>query len=328
MIAIERILQILALPTVGSQRAFEMIHILESMEISLAQMGEKELFEFARQLWPVRITAEHYTKWLYQLDVLAQRLEASDSAGIQKVSFFEDQYPDLLRQLKNPPIILYYQGALTRLNQEATLAVIGTRIPLPYTIKAGNKIADHLVSEGIHIVSGLAEGCDAIGHEAAVRAKKATTAILGHGLQTIFPKGHQLLAERILENGGLLLSEYLWGEMPHKGLFVHRDRLQAGITQAPLLLESTLTGGSIHAANAALKYQRPLLTLKMPDSFAGHLSISGNQSYLDTEKAEAIANRNDVQYWIHQLKTRKKGSEMSMLDSGLSSDLQQDIFSL
>ncbi len=328
LLSTEKILQILALPTVGSQRAFEMIRILESMEISLAEMEEKELFDFACQLWPTRICNEHYARWRYQLDIVNQRLEKSDMAGVQTVSFFEEDYPDLLRQLKNPPMILYYQGNLERLNQDVTLAVIGTRNPLPYTIKAGIKIAEHLVAENIHIVSGLAEGCDAIGHEASVRANKATTAILAHGLQTVFPKKHQLLAESILENDGLLLSEYLWGEAPHRGLFVHRDRLQAGISQATFLLESTLSGGSIHAANAAIKYHRPLLALKMPDYFKGNASISGNQFYLDEKKAAAIADRNDVQYWIQQLKVRKNASAMSHMDSGLLSEFQQDIFDL
>ncbi|GGZ97215.1 hypothetical protein GCM10007162_11710 [Ignatzschineria ureiclastica] len=302
------ILYILALPSIGQARARDLISMFEVQGKMLDTLTPKEIFEAAQQLWPTRIQTADFINWKKQLTVIEGALQASQENGVLQVNLFEENYPPLLRFLKNPPLILHYQGNIDHLQQAPLLTWIGTRSPYVLSQKLGMRIAQQCVEADIHIVSGLAEGSDAIGHQAAVDAKKPTTAILAHGLQQIYPSQHRALAESILENDGALISESLWGTLPHQGLFVRRDLLQAGMSDATFVLETTLEGGSIHAMKGVLSLKRPLLALRYSqDMFNAYCNPSvltrftGNNHYIREGLANAVENSTDLQHWIAQL---------------------------
>lgn len=316
------ILQILALPSIGSQRAFDFIHFLQGQGKDFTKLTMDEMFDNALVFWPKRFSQEDAVLWRSEVAMMTQQLMRSCEAGVKQVSYFDEAYPQNLKALVNPPILLHYLGDLTALNTRPTLAMIGTRTPTAYAIKSATKIAMHLIKQNIHLVSGLAEGCDTIAHQAAVNAQVPTTAILGHGLQTIYPSSNAGLAQQILATGGALVSEYLWGTPVHKGLFVRRDRLQAGIADATFVVETSKEGGSIHAMEETLKCTRPLWALDFPTPLREGkeaVKIAGNIDYIDTERAIRIQSKQDVLYWGSALLThfqQRQTAENSPMNKG------------
>jgi len=181
--------------------------------------------------------------------------EQAIKAGVQLFTHGGPGYPALLGMAADAPFFLYVKGALPLQN---TLAVIGTRAPTPRGSVVASKIAAHFASSGVSIVSGLAVGIDAAAHVAALDAGGHTVAVLGHGLQTIYPREHAALAERILDQGGALVSEYPFGTPLVPRRLFERDRIQAGLSQAVVMVQSKPDGGSMHTAKAALRYGRRL----------------------------------------------------------------------
>ncbi|EPQ6932384.1 DNA-processing protein DprA [Pseudomonas aeruginosa] len=181
--------------------------------------------------------------------------EQAIKAGVQLFTHGGPGYPALLGLAADAPFFLYVKGALPRQN---TLTVIGTRAPTPRGSVVASKIAAHFASSGVSIVSGLAVGIDAAAHVAALDAGGHTVVVLGHGLQTIYPREHAALAERILDQGGALVSEYPFGTPLVPRRLFERDRIQAGLSQAVVMVQSKPDGGSMHTAKAALRYGRRL----------------------------------------------------------------------
>ena len=149
------------------------------------------------------------------------------------ISKFDEDYPFMLRNLignrgeDTSPLILNYKGNLSSIKDRQSIAIIGTRHPTKEGEEAGMYYAKYFAEKGFNIVSGLALGCDTIAHKGALSVNGTTTAILAHGLQMISPKRNEFIAKEILEKGGLLLSEYLFGVPAYNTSFVERDRLQA-----------------------------------------------------------------------------------------------------
>jgi len=181
--------------------------------------------------------------------------EQAIKAGVQLFTHGGPGYPALLGMAADAPFFLYVKGTLPLQN---TLAIIGTRAPTPRGSVVASKIAGHFASSGVSIVSGLAVGIDAAAHVAALEAGGHTVAVLGHGLQTIYPREHAALAERILDQGGALVSEYPFGTPLVPRRLFERDRIQAGLSQAVVMVQSKPDGGSMHTAKAALRYGRRL----------------------------------------------------------------------
>lgn len=181
--------------------------------------------------------------------------EQALKAGVQLFTQGGPGYPTLLGMAADAPFFLYVKGILP---QQNTLAVIGTRAPTPRGSVVASKIAAHFASLGVSIVSGLAVGIDAAAHVAALNAGGHTVAVLGHGLQTIYPREHAALAERILDQGGALVSEYPFGTPLVPRRLFERDRIQAGLSEAVVMVQSKPDGGSMHTAKAALRSGRRL----------------------------------------------------------------------
>lgn len=238
-----------------------------------------------------------------------QIINASEDMGIGIMSYFEDAFPNMLRDCINekgkadPPLVLYYRGDIKALTKPG-IAVIGTREPTSTGVNAGKFFAGKLAKRGFNIVSGLALGCDTSGHEGALAAGGVTTAFLATSLawDDIYPQENVELAKKIVDNGGLLLSEYAIGQHSGRYNFVERDRLQAGLAYSTLVVQTGVHGGTMHAVNATCKAHKPLYVVKFKrDEDLGDPKTQGNALLLEEGKAMPLCSSN-IGDAIHAIK--------------------------
>jgi DNA processing protein len=189
---------------------------------------------------------------LAERDAAAARLKK-----INWVSWTSPAYPPLLREIYDPPVVLFFKGVLP--NPEAPLAaVVGTRQPSPHAAAQAFDIARDLARGGISVVSGLALGIDAMAHRGNIEGGAPTVAVLGSGLDNVYPSSNRTLARRILETGGCLLSEYPPGTGPRKWNFPARNRIISGLSRGILIVEAPQKSGALITARFALEHNREL----------------------------------------------------------------------
>lgn len=229
----------------------------------------------------------------------SQLMEENEVAGIGVIGYFDDDFPELLKTCVDdsgkvsPPVLLYYKGDRSILKMPK-LAVIGTREILPDGEKAGLYLSKEFAERGFCIVSGLALGCDTAGHRGALQAGGKTIAFLAHGLDTIYPPQNEDLATEIVESGGLLMSEYPIGTPLNKYFLVARDRLQAGISSATLVIHTGVRGGTMHAAKATLLSNKPLYTVKFKDENVQNDEKCAGNEYLVNQGARFIRGNDNL----------------------------------
>ena len=183
--------------------------------------------------------------------------------GVSLCSILEDAYPALLREIADPPLVLYMKGRF-ELNDENALAVVGTRHPSFYGRTQAKRFAGELASKGVTIVSGLARGIDQAAHEAALDVPYGRTiAVLGCGIDIVYPKEHVKLFERISQKG-VLISEYAIGTPPLAENFPRRNRIISGLGHGVLVVEAHSRSGSLITAHEALDQGREVFSIPGP----------------------------------------------------------------
>lgn len=249
--------------------------------------------------------------------IYAKRIiSASETKGIELVGFFDDEFPAELRKTVDekgkldPPLLLWYRGDLS-ITKMPGVAVIGTREPTTEGFNGGKYLAGQFAKLGYNIVSGLAIGCDTSGHEGALSVGGKTTAILANGLDhdSIYPKENQVLAEKIVENGGLLLSEYPISTIVNRYNLVARDRLQSGLSKATLVVMTGIRGGTMHAATATLKANKPLYVMRFKNEETNrHEKCLGN-AYLVEQGAKYISGGDNLEEVSIQINKREQANK-------------------
>ncbi len=197
----------------------------------------------------------------------------------------DECYPKTLRDIKTAPDILYYIGDISAC-ENVVIAVVGKRDATERYLKIAKMVGGVLANKGFTVLNGLAIGVDAYASEGAVEAKGKVVAVMPGGLDEFYPKSNQNLAERIVENGGCLISEYPNGIRPQKYTFVQRDRIQAMLSNKVFIVDAEKDGGTMHTADYALKYARPLGCFIEE---TGVQSPSGNQMLVDNHRASAVS---------------------------------------
>lgn len=178
------------------------------------------------------------------------------------------EYPQPLRLIGKPPILLNAKGNLELLRHPVSIAVVGTRHPSPYTERVTKKIVGDLAEKEFVIISGFAIGVDGIAHTAALDKGGKTIAVLGCGINVNYPREHQALRERMLSSGnGLFLSEYLPGTQPFPPNFPRRNRILSGISEATAVMEAADHSGSLNTAQCASEQGRTLYCVPPADVF-------------------------------------------------------------
>ena len=180
---------------------------------------------------------------------------------VSVLSLFDSNYPRLLKEIPNPPPLLYYRGTIK--SYELALGVVGTRKVSSYGKMIAHDLSYTLAQRGLAIVSGLALGIDAIAHHAALEAKGVTLAVLGGGLDeyNIYPVANRALAHTIIESGGALISEYPCGTQSLKTHFPQRNRIISGLSLGTLVIEAPEKSGALITTKFALEQNRDIFAV-------------------------------------------------------------------
>lgn len=180
---------------------------------------------------------------------LDREMERVERTGVSIVTLADDAFPRLLREIPSPPLLLYVRGTLEP-DDEHAVGVVGTRRATAYGREMARRLTSELAQAGITIVSGLARGIDAVAHQVALDSGGRTVAVLGCGLDTIYPPEHRRLADHIVERGALI-SEFPLGTGPDAPNFPVRNRLISGMSLGIIVVEAPRKSGALITANFA-----------------------------------------------------------------------------
>lgn len=204
-----------------------------------------------------------------QLDQMVQQIEQQCDV----ISFFDEAYPEKLRQIYRPPMVLFTRGDISLLQKEI-ITIVGSRYPTKYSQDVINRLVPNIVQSGQVVASGLAKGVDALAHKAALFNQGKTIAVIGNGLNFSYPMQNFALQEEIVQKG-LLISEYLPDTPPRPYRFPERNRILAGLSQSVIVTEAKEKSGSLITANLALQENRDIYAV--PGPITNALSAGPNQ---------------------------------------------------
>jgi DNA processing protein len=202
----------------------------------------------------------------------------------------DGSYPNLLREIADPPITLYVSGNWQECFERPAVAVIGSRQCSTYGENASEMLARDLASRGICIISGLARGIDAAAHRGAIRGEGKTIAVLGTGIDGVYPKENAKLIHEILDSGGALVSQFPLGTPPLKDNFPYRNRIISGLSLGVLIVEASERSGSLITARLAMEQNREVLAV--PGNITSGNSYGTN--YLIKSGAKLVQQWQDV----------------------------------
>ncbi|MCJ8320081.1 MAG: DNA-processing protein DprA [Colwellia sp.] len=171
------------------------------------------------------------------------------------ICFDEHQYPRLLQEIHDPPLVIFTQGNTSLLNKDQ-IAIVGSRSATINGRDIACKLAEELTQQGLVITSGMALGVDAAAHRGALRGNGNTIAVVATGLNKVYPSRHKQLSQDILQAGGLIVSEFVPGTLPKAGHFPKRNRIISGLCQGVLVVEAEIRSGSLITARCALEQGR------------------------------------------------------------------------
>lgn len=305
----EQILTALSLPEFNRIQALGLIKFGTKEDVSISTDKElMELIDAAFDEGYISDIPEYYLTDLTRCRTKAERIiEECTHHHIGITVYGDEHFPLQYRSLiiKNKetcPVLLYYKGDIKRVCSMPGVAVIGTRRVTKEGYADGEFFARLLAKEGCNIVSGLAIGADTAAHNGALFARGTTTAITAFGLD-VTPRNNAYLLKQIVVEGGLLLSEYAPGTQECATTLVERDRLQAGLADTVLLVQSDdKKGGSMHAIRTAIENHKPVFAIDYRDThIAGHPIVQGNLRLIEEGKAIPVS-RQTTQRIIDRLK--------------------------
>lgn len=212
---------------------------------------------------------------LYSKEKLDDLISQLEKKHVHLLFFGDDAYPPLLKEIQDPPYLLYYAGKLECL-QNPCVAVVGTRTPSDYGRHMAASIAKGLCKAGVTVVSGLARGIDYAAHEGALDAEGCTIGVLGSGINKPYPSEHTPLLRKIASGKGLIISEYPLDSIPVAFHFPHRNRIIAGLSVGTVFVEGRIKSGGMHTVTAALDQGREVF------------AVPGQTGYLGAEGPLAI----------------------------------------
>jgi len=225
-----------------------------------------------------------------------------DKMGGDLITILDEGYPFLLKKIYDPPIILYKIGQIKK-DDENSLAVVGTRKPSEYGKKQTEIICKDISERNITIVSGMARGIDSISHRTAIKNNGRTIAVLGSGLDVIYPPENKKLFSEIVENG-VVISEYPLGTKPDAMNFPKRNRIISGLSLGAVIIETGITGGALQTAQYALDQNREVFAL--PGNINSKTS-EGTNRLIQRSEAKLVTNVDDILEELNlKLKVQKK----------------------
>lgn len=240
--------------------------------------------------------------------------------NINVITFFDKEYPYLLKQTYSPPLIIFGIGNIGLLQNENFLSVVGTRKSTQYGKSIVQNFVKPVADQGITIISGLAIGIDSLAHSESLDTKGSTIAVLGNPIDKIYPNCNNSLAQKILKNG-LIISEIPINMPFEKGNFVRRNRIIAGLSQATFIVEAGEKSGALITAEFAINENREVLTVpgsifdnnikgnlklikqgaKIVENIGDILEIYGKSNIITKDNTDSIKFNNDEQKIIYKI---------------------------
>ena len=278
-------LRLMATPRVGNSTARKLLSVLGSPEaVVQASFDTLQGLVGAPVASALREEPERF-------DTLLAHTEAwlAESTDRHLVPLGSPHYPQALLEMADPPLLLHVMGQLSILNHPRKVAMVGSRNPTPQGSDNARAFAQALSDAGVCVVSGLALGIDGAAHQGSLQGATGGIAVVGTGLDRVYPKAHHALAHALAQNGALV-SEYLMGTGPLPGNFPKRNRIIAGLSQATLVVEATLDSGSLITANLANEMGREVLAI--PGSI--HAPQSKGCHSLIRQGAKLVESARDV----------------------------------
>lgn len=248
-----------------------------------------------------------------------QFLAQCDKERIFVLTWYSRLYPEQLRNISDPPTVLFCMGNI-RLLSTPMLAIVGTRRMTKYGAEVTEMFAKDIACNGITIISGLADGVDSKAHSSALAVKGKTIAVLGSGLHHVYPSTNIGLAQQIIEHDGLLISEYLPEEKAKVYYFPIRNRIIAGLSQGVLITEATCNSGSMHTKKYALEYGKNLYIV--PARITDIYSAGCNQTIQELQ-GSVVLSSNDIlrDYPIAQKEKEKQNIVQLTVDESIILDV-------
>jgi DNA processing protein len=302
------------LPGIGWKSILQLLELLEQPARLLKSAGaELARFGLAKQ------RAEQIADKL-SVSFIEERMAKYEKAGIRFVTIFDREYPQLLRETAQPPWILYAIGNLSLL-EAASVAVVGTRTPTVYGKRVAETLSEDLSAAGLCIVSGLARGIDSAAHRGAMKAEGSTIAVLGCGIDVVYPPENAGLYRQIAERG-LIVAEQPAGMAAKPGLFPLRNRIIAGISRGTLVVEAAERSGSLITADQALECSRDVFAV--PGPITSPKSIGALS--LIKQGAKTVTGASDIIEEYGQLLNKGKNIPASppLLDKRLSALTEEE----
>jgi len=252
-------LGIIRFPKIGATRLKRLHNFFPSLKQAF-QASVSELMEAGLE----QNIAQEFTIKRNTIDP-DKELEFYQKENLKVLTFKDSQYPEILKQIYNPPALLFYRGNLDALQHNA-LAVVGTRKISNYGRQIVPPLIQDLVKNNLSIVSGLALGIDSLAHSSTLEINGKTIAVLGSGLDkaNIYPFSNRYLAQKIIEKKGILISEYPIGTLPLKHNFPARNRIISGLGLGTLVVEAGESSGALITAKYALNQNREVFAVPGP----------------------------------------------------------------
>jgi DNA processing protein len=295
---VKKVLDFKNLPT----RTIEMVEFLEELKITNSRIKVPTLNQIEKGQ-----------------EIANEVIYNSEKLGIKILSPFDHDFPERYKNIPNGPVLIHVLGNTRCLNELNSVAIIGTRDPSDYGISIGRRYSKLFAENGINVISGLAKGCDTTAHEGCIEGGGKTIAILAGGLEKIYPKENHLLADRIIEAQGALISEYQIGTASLPNYFVERDRLQSGLSKALVVVETDIKGGSMHTVKFAKEQSVPVyFDYTNNETRLNVPKFQGNISMIENNKALPIRNKEDLNALINNIlsNTVKKKIDISKNEEG------------
>ncbi|MDD5706516.1 MAG: DNA-processing protein DprA [Kiritimatiellae bacterium] len=248
----------IALNRVTGLGAVTVKRLIEALGSATAILrADERVLRSVRGMGPER--AAQIGRELAQADWRDEERRAGE-LGVQLLTWADDGYPKQLREIFDPPLALYVSGDQAALNGTA-VAVVGTRHPTHYGRECAHLFGFQLGGAGIVVVSGLARGIDTEAHRGALQAKGRTVAVLGGALDCLYPEENRDLAREIATQGGAVISEYPFGRQPDRQTFPMRNRIVSGLSAGVLVVEASLTSGTLITVDQALEQGRTVMAM-------------------------------------------------------------------
>ena len=315
------VLALLGLPGVGA-RTLQRV-LLEHRKRILAADALDERLACALGVPAItRALEQPGVPWPVLEEGAERTIERAGRAGILVLTPYDADYPQrLLRHARFPPA-LFARGDPACLNPERAVAIVGTRQPAPLSLRMGRRLAEVLAERDYLVVSGLAIGCDAAAHEGALAAGGRTLAVLPTPLdEPVYPAQNQHLAERILEHGGMLVSECAPGTHARDQLaasLVTRDEWQSALADGIVAIETGVRGGTTHALEHARARGVPIAALDLRThakvDFLGDARFGGNVACLTSGEAMSICDRASIAAFEQRMAAFRTSTENVLLD--------------